>query len=267
MFEHLDNPFQPLLDEDGAEYAEILRRGQRLRRRHQAVVTVLSLSLVSTGGVCGLALGGPEAVHAPIGTGTLMALGDPRSTEKPVPLLTASEQTSNGACPSLAAFGRPATTAAVAVAVTGAVVVGNVDDPPGTGGSGSSAVGTASTPLSSTPPSSASGSGSGSSSTSHRAAATVPSGGGSHVSGPRTGNGGNHVPPSTVPPVTHQPDPGPVNPPPVVTPPESPPIVTPPQSPPPDDPGTSTDDPPDSPPPPPIDLPTVDPSSLDPLLN
>lgn len=266
MFEHLDNPFQPLLDEDGAEYAEILRRGQRLRRRHQAVVTVLSLSLVSTGGVCGLALGGPEAVHAPIGTGTLMALGDPRSTEKPVPLLTASEQTSNGACPSLAAFGRPATTAAVAVAVTGAVVVGNVDDPPGTGGSGSSAVGTASTPLSSTPPS-ASGSGSGSSSTSHRAAATVPSGGGSHVSGPRTGNGGNHVPPSTVPPVTHQPDPGPVNSPPVVTPPESPPIVTPPQSPPPDDPGTSTDDPPDSPPPPPIDLPTVDPSSLDPLLN
>jgi hypothetical protein len=124
MFEHLDHPQPPDVADDGPEQAEVAASASRLRLRRGMLVSTITLSLVATGGVSGLALGGPDAVHRPIGTGPLLVIGAPQSTAPVSPAsLTSSERTSPNACPSLADAGRPTSSAAVAVAVTDAVVV------------------------------------------------------------------------------------------------------------------------------------------------
>src|SRR4051794_37985120 len=127
MFEHLDDPLERERDLV-AEYGAVAILAASMRRRRGIVVTTLAISLVMTGGVSGLALGGPDSVHEPVDGGPLLALGDPRSTDTNLtPLsLTGSDRTSPGTCPTAANADRPASSAAVAVAVTDAVVVGTV---------------------------------------------------------------------------------------------------------------------------------------------
>jgi hypothetical protein len=131
MFEHLDDALQPVHPMPDPEYTGVLARTAMMRRRRTVVSTTVVVALLATGGVSGLALGGPESVHAPIGAGPLLALGDPRSTsaDRPLPALTVShhanadDHTNANACPSAADGDRPTAFAAAAVAVAGPVVI------------------------------------------------------------------------------------------------------------------------------------------------
>lgn len=124
MFEHLDDPLQHERDLS-AEYGVIAALTTAHRRRRSITVTTLALSLVITGGVSGLALGGPDSVHAPIGKGPLLAIGDPRSTsaDQPLPALVGGDRTNANGCPSAADPGHPTAFAAAAVSVTGPLVI------------------------------------------------------------------------------------------------------------------------------------------------
>lgn len=124
MFEHLDDPRQHEHDLV-AEYGTVAALSAAHRRRRSITVTTLALSLVVTGGVSGLALGGPDSVHAPIGKGPLLAIGDPRSTsaDRPLPALVASDRINANGCPSAADPGHPTAFAAAAVAVAGPLVL------------------------------------------------------------------------------------------------------------------------------------------------
>jgi hypothetical protein len=182
----------------------------------------LALALIATGGVSGLALGGPDAAYSPIGAGPLLALGAPRSSNAglaPVSL-TASERTSPNACASLAEDGRPTSSAAVAVAVTDAVVL------PAGAENGAPDATTAGLSLPASAPASGLRSaggeqGAGSGTVSHPVVAAAPggrpSGGGGGSRG--GGGGGAQVPPQgpSNPPV--------VDPPAVVDPPTDPPVI------------------------------------------
>jgi hypothetical protein len=209
MFEHLDAALAPLLVGDGGDYADLRHRTARLRRRRNVVATAVTMSVLVTGGVSGLALEGPEDVHAPIASGPLFAIGAPRSfAQAPSVSLSQSESTPPNACPSLASAGRPTSSAAVAVAVTEAVVV----DPATADGSGSAAGGGSRSRTFGTPAQTAATTSSGSTNVAH---VPVPRSSGSGGS-----SGGSQLPVVTIPdpPATQPPDPPVVTVPPVTDP-------------------------------------------------
>ena len=66
MLEHLDDPLQPPNSAIDPEFEDVRQRAAQRRRTQGAVAGVVVFSVLVTGGVSGLALGGPDVVHAPI---------------------------------------------------------------------------------------------------------------------------------------------------------------------------------------------------------